>query len=48
MEQSIEAVKDAGATVIVSPLTVGEMGKMAFILDGVGAVLGLWEYGAGF
>lgn len=48
MNNSIEAVKAAGASIVVAPMAVGDMGKMAFIADGAGAAVGLWEYGAGF
>lgn len=48
IEASVKAALDAGATLIVPPMSVGDMGKMAFIADGAGAALGLWEYGEGF
>lgn len=48
IEESVSAAQEAGASVIVSPMAVGDLGKMAFIADGAGAAVGLWEYGAGF
>lgn len=35
--------KDLGATLIVEPMDVLESGRMAFLVDPVGATLGLWQ-----
>lgn len=48
IEKSVQAVADAGGTVIFPPLNVGNMGKMAFVLDGAGAAFGVWEDGKDF
>lgn len=45
---SVDAAQQSGATVILPPMKVGSMGKMAIIADGAGAPFGLWEYGEGF
>lgn len=39
------AAKDAGATVIVDPMPVGDLGNMAFVIDPTGAAIGMWQPG---
>jgi predicted enzyme related to lactoylglutathione lyase len=37
------AARAAGAQVIAEPMTIGTMGRMAFLLDPSGAAIGLWQ-----
>ena len=43
---STTAVREAGGTVIVEPMAIGDQGSMAFYLDSTGAAIGAWQ-GAG-
>jgi predicted enzyme related to lactoylglutathione lyase len=38
-----QAARDAGATVIVDPLPIGDLGTMAVVLDPGGAATGMWQ-----
>lgn len=40
-----EAVSANGGTVLVAPLDVGELGRMAIYVDPAGAVFGVWQAG---
>ena len=44
-DATMAKVRDAGGTVIVEPLDVMGMGKMALFTDPTGAVCGIWEPG---
>jgi predicted enzyme related to lactoylglutathione lyase len=44
-EETLGKVRDAGGTVIVEPMDVMGMGKMAVFTDPTGAVCGIWEPG---
>jgi predicted enzyme related to lactoylglutathione lyase len=41
--KTLAAVSDTGGQVIVPPMTVGDLGTMAFVLDAAGAGVGLWQ-----
>jgi uncharacterized protein len=45
-EATIAKVREAGGTVIVEPMDVMGMGKMAIFNDPIGATCGLWEPGS--
>ena len=40
---TIQTATASGATVIAAPMTVGDLGKMAILVDPAGAVFGVWE-----
>ena len=42
-EETAEKVKAAGGTVMVDPMDVMDLGRMAFFIDPTGAVFGVWE-----
>jgi predicted enzyme related to lactoylglutathione lyase len=43
VDATVEKAKDVGANVVVEPMQVGEMGKMAFLVDPGGAAVGAWQ-----
>ncbi|WP_019203032.1 VOC family protein [Tsukamurella sp. 1534] len=43
---SLAAATAAGASVVVPVVPVGDLGRFAFVIDPVGAAVGLWEPGA--
>ena len=43
LEETMGKVTECGGTVVMGPHQVGEMGKMAVILDPGGAVFSLWQ-----
>lgn len=43
IDATVDTVVEAGGSVLVDPLTVGDSGRMAIVADPAGAVLGLWE-----
>ena len=43
VDEATTAARAAGATVLAEPMTVGEMGRMAILLDPTGAEIGLWQ-----
>jgi uncharacterized protein len=43
VDSTIAKVLDAGGTVLVEPMDVGEAGRMAVFSDPEGGVIGLWE-----
>ncbi|MEL6610504.1 MAG: VOC family protein [Bacteroidota bacterium] len=45
LDATVDRASTAGATIIVSPMTVMDQGRMALISDPEGATLGLWEAG---
>lgn len=42
-EETAAKVKAAGGTVVVEPMDVTDLGRMAFFSDPTGAVFGIWE-----
>jgi len=42
-EETAEKVKAAGGTVMVDPMDVMDLGRMAFFVDPTGAVFGVWQ-----
>jgi uncharacterized protein len=42
-DDTASKVKDAGGSVIVEPMDVMELGRMAFFADPTGAVFGIWQ-----
>ena len=42
-EETVERVKAAGGSVMVEPMDVMELGRMAFFADPAGAVFGAWQ-----
>jgi uncharacterized protein len=44
-EASIARVKEAGGTVLVEPMDVMDLGRMAVFVDPTGAALGIWQPG---
>ena len=44
-DATVEAAKQAGASVMVEPLAVGTLGSMAVVTDPTGAVIGMWQPG---
>lgn len=46
IEATLKAVTDAGGSVMVGPMDVMELGRMAVIADPTGAVVGLWQAGS--
>jgi uncharacterized protein len=45
VEATAAAATEAGASVLVAPMTVGDVGKMAVLFDPAGAAVGVWEAG---
>jgi predicted enzyme related to lactoylglutathione lyase len=45
VEDTVARAKDLGATIIMEPMQVFTSGKMAFIQDPQGAMVGLWQAG---
>ncbi|MFD7863618.1 VOC family protein [Streptomyces sp. NPDC059783] len=45
LDATTTAVTDAGGQVVVAPMDVMDLGRMAVIADPAGAVLGLWQPG---
>jgi predicted enzyme related to lactoylglutathione lyase len=43
VEETAERVRAAGGTVMVDPMDVMDLGRMAFFVDPAGAVIGAWE-----
>ncbi len=44
-DATVAKVKQAGGTVMIEPMGVLDYGRMAFVVDPTGAVLGLWQPG---
>ncbi|BBZ75304.1 putative glyoxalase/bleomycin resistance protein [Mycolicibacterium anyangense] len=44
-EATVSAAQAAGATVIVPPMAVGELGSMTVLVDPAGAAVGFWQPG---
>jgi hypothetical protein len=42
-DETATKVKDAGGTVVVEPMDVMDLGRMAFFADPTGAVFGVWQ-----
>ncbi|TFC49808.1 VOC family protein [Cryobacterium sp. TMT2-10] len=42
-DATVAAARDAGAQVLAEPMTMGDMGRMATLLDPSGAAVGLWQ-----
>jgi predicted enzyme related to lactoylglutathione lyase len=42
-DQTAAKVKDAGGSVVVEPMDVMDLGRMAFFADPTGAVFGIWQ-----
>jgi len=42
-EKTSALVEEAGGSVIVPPMTVGELGRMAVYADSIGAAIGVWQ-----
>ncbi|MFK0234427.1 VOC family protein [Streptomyces vinaceus] len=45
IDATLKAVTDAGGSVMMGPMDVMDLGRMAVITDPTGAVVGLWQYG---
>lgn len=45
IDSTVKSVTDAGGTVMMGPMDVMDLGKMAVISDPTGAVVGLWQPG---
>ncbi|WP_328303975.1 VOC family protein [Streptomyces sp. NBC_00435] len=45
IDGTLKAVTDAGGTVLMGPMDVMDLGKMAVLADPTGAVVGLWQAG---
>ncbi|MER6780063.1 MULTISPECIES: VOC family protein [unclassified Streptomyces] len=45
IDSTLKSVTDAGGTVMMGPMDVMDLGRMAVISDPTGAVVGLWQYG---
>ena len=43
LDTTAAKVKDAGGTVLMPPMDVGDTGRMAVVQDPVGAVVGFWQ-----
>ena len=48
VEATAAAVTQAGGTVLMAPMAVGEIGSMALAADPAGAVFGVWQPGSHF
>lgn len=44
-DKTTEVARQAGGTVIVEPMDVGEYGRFAFFVDPSGAAVGIWQAG---
>lgn len=44
-DKTTELVREAGGTVIVEPMQVGDYGKFGFFIDTSGAATGIWQAG---
>ena len=44
-DATVAATRAAGATVMVPPMSVGELGSMMVVVDPAGAVIGFWQPG---
>ena len=44
-DATTKAAVEAGATVLVEPMDIGAVGRMAFVTDPTGAAIGLWQAG---
>ena len=42
-DKTTALVEEAGGSVIVAPMTVGDMGRMAVYVDSTGAAFGVWQ-----
>ena len=42
-EATVAKARAAGATVVVEPMQVGDLGRMAFLIDPAGAAVGVWQ-----
>jgi predicted enzyme related to lactoylglutathione lyase len=42
-DETAQKVKDAGGTVVVEPMDVMDIGRMAYFSDPTGAVFGIWQ-----
>lgn len=45
IDSTVKSVTDAGGTVMMGPMDVMDLGRMAVIADPTGAVVGLWQPG---
>lgn len=45
VDATLKAVTDAGGSVMMGPVDVMDLGRMAVITDPTGAAVGLWQYG---
>ncbi|MFI5667063.1 VOC family protein [Streptomyces sp. NPDC051704] len=45
IDSTLKSVTDAGGTVMMGPMDVMDLGRMAVVSDPTGAVVGLWQYG---
>ncbi|TFD48978.1 VOC family protein [Cryobacterium frigoriphilum] len=43
IDAAAESARAAGAQILMEPMTVGDQGRMAMILDPTGAAIGLWQ-----
>jgi predicted enzyme related to lactoylglutathione lyase len=44
-DATVAAAREAGGTVVVEPMDVLDLGRMAFVIDPTGAAIGLWQPG---
>jgi predicted enzyme related to lactoylglutathione lyase len=42
-DDTVRKARDAGGTIMVEPIDVMDLGRMAFLVDPAGAVLGIWQ-----
>jgi predicted enzyme related to lactoylglutathione lyase len=42
-DETVDRAKGAGGTIMVEPMDVMDLGRMAFLVDPGGAVLGIWQ-----
>ncbi|MGW8783055.1 VOC family protein [Streptomyces sp. NPDC055796] len=45
IDSTLKSVTDAGGSVMMGPMDVMDLGRMAVVTDPTGAVVGLWQYG---
>ncbi|MFB7031639.1 MULTISPECIES: VOC family protein [unclassified Streptomyces] len=45
IDTTVKAVTDAGGTVVMGPVDIMDLGRMALMADPTGAVVGLWQAG---
>ncbi len=45
VDETARLVVEAGGTVLMEPMDVFDAGRMAFVLDAVGAAVGIWQAG---